>query len=176
MYLDLRWNRGRIWCRPGPSTFQGYSDYTYQVLGPSLHQILPRLQRQFWEWSIATKTKLLLITLCLPWHGNFKHCSSCNFERHSYGCYGIPTYLEDSLFGYLFRSTWEQGRNQLYNRDSQNEENDIHHIHVHGFTDKMLSGKPCRLFFIKTLERILCAGAISRVSFLDLFLTDYWGN
>ena len=24
-YLDLRWNRGRIWCRPGPSTFQGHS-------------------------------------------------------------------------------------------------------------------------------------------------------
>ena len=46
MYLDLHWNRGRIWCRPGPRTFQGHSDYIHQVLGPSLHQILPRFQRR----------------------------------------------------------------------------------------------------------------------------------
>ena len=32
-----------------------------------------------------------------------------------------------------------------------------------------LSVKPCMLFFIQTLPRILCVGDISRVSFLDLF-------
>ena len=41
---------------------------------------------------------------------------------------------------------------------------------VHGFTDRQLSAvEPCMLFFIQTLLRILCASAISRVSFLDLF-------
>ena len=41
---------------------------------------------------------------------------------------------------------------------------------TYGFTDRELSAvKPCTLFFIQTLPRILCAGAISRVSFLDLF-------
>ena len=44
---------------------------------------------------------------------------------------------------------------------------------IHGFKDnKLLSVnmvKPCMLFLIQTLPRILCAGAISRVSFLDLF-------
>ena len=41
---------------------------------------------------------------------------------------------------------------------------------VHGYTaDNSLSVKPCMLFFIQTLPRILCAGTISRVSFLDLF-------
>ena len=39
---------------------------------------------------------------------------------------------------------------------------------THGFTD-MLSVKPCMLFFIQTLPRILCTGALSRVSFLNLF-------
>ena len=36
---------------------------------------------------------------------------------------------------------------------------------------QLLALKPFRpmLFFIQTLPRILCAGAISRVSFLDLF-------
>ena len=34
---------------------------------------------------------------------------------------------------------------------------------------QFLSVKPCMLFFIQTLPRILCAGAISRVSFLELF-------
>ena len=32
-----------------------------------------------------------------------------------------------------------------------------------------LSVKPCMLFFIQTLPRMLCVGDISRVSFLDLF-------
>ena len=32
-----------------------------------------------------------------------------------------------------------------------------------------VSVKPCMLFFIQTLPRILCVGDISRVSFLDLF-------
>ena len=37
-------------------------------------------------------------------------------------------------------------------------------------TDTQLSFvKPCMLFFIQTSPRILCATAISRVSFLDLF-------
>ena len=41
---------------------------------------------------------------------------------------------------------------------------------IHGFTaDNCLFVKPCMLFFIQTLPRILCAGAISRVSFFDLF-------
>ena len=41
---------------------------------------------------------------------------------------------------------------------------------IHVFTDdNCLSVKPCMLFFIQTLPRILCAGAISQVSFLDLF-------
>ena len=41
---------------------------------------------------------------------------------------------------------------------------------IHGFTvGNCLSVKPRMLFFIQTLPRILCAGAISRVSFFDLF-------
>ena len=41
---------------------------------------------------------------------------------------------------------------------------------IHGFTDRQLSSvKPSMLFFIQTLPRLLCVGAISRVSFLDLF-------
>ena len=41
---------------------------------------------------------------------------------------------------------------------------------IHGFADGQLSSvKPCLLFFIQTLPRILCASAMSRVSFLDLF-------
>ena len=41
---------------------------------------------------------------------------------------------------------------------------------IHGFTDNnLLSVKPCMLFFIHNLPRILCAGTISLVSFLDLF-------
>ena len=41
---------------------------------------------------------------------------------------------------------------------------------IHGFTDRQLSSvEPCILFFIQTLPRILCVGAISGVSFLDLF-------
>ena len=41
---------------------------------------------------------------------------------------------------------------------------------MHGFTDKiMLSVKSCMLVFFQTLPRISFAGAISRVSFLDLF-------
>ena len=41
---------------------------------------------------------------------------------------------------------------------------------THGFTyNKLTSVKPCVLFFIQTLPHILCTGAISRVSFLDLF-------
>ena len=40
----------------------------------------------------------------------------------------------------------------------------------HGFTDdNYLSVKPCMPFSIQTLPRKLCAGAISHVSFLDLF-------
>ena len=41
---------------------------------------------------------------------------------------------------------------------------------IHGFTynKKLLSVKPCMLFFIQTLPHILCAGAISHASFLDL--------
>ena len=43
-------------------------------------------------------------------------------------------------------------------------------INIHGFTaDNCLSVKPCMLFFIQTLPRILCTGAISRVSLFDLF-------
>ena len=72
MYLDLRWNRGRIWCRPGPSTFRGIQIVLTKYFGPSLHQILPRRpslhqilprfqsrslsatwQPQLWEWSIT---------------------------------------------------------------------------------------------------------------------------
>ena len=41
---------------------------------------------------------------------------------------------------------------------------------IHGFTDnKLLCVKPWMLFFIQTFPLILCAGAMSRVSFLDLF-------
>ena len=48
---------------------------------------------------------------------------------------------------------------------------------MHGFTDRQLSSvKPCMLFFIRTLPRILCAGAISRVSFLGFVWTDCWAN
>ena len=51
-----------------------------------------------------------------------------------------------------------------YTRQSLNE------INITCCTDnKLLSVKPCMLFFIQTLPRILCAGAVSRVSFLDLF-------
>ena len=39
-----------------------------------------------------------------------------------------------------------------------------------GFTNSnLLSVKPCMLFFIQTLPRVLCTGAISSVSFLNLF-------
>ena len=48
-----------------------------------------------------------------------------------------------------------------YTRQSLNEKA------MHGFNN--LSVKPCVLFFIQTLPRILCAWAISRLSFLDLF-------
>ena len=38
------------------------------------------------------------------------------------------------------------------------------------YTDnKLLSVKPCMVFFIQTLPRISCTDAISHVSFLDLF-------
>ena len=48
---------------------------------------------------------------------------------------------------------------------------------THGFTDdNFLSVKPCMLFFIQTLPRILCASTISRVSLLDLFWTDCRDN
>ena len=49
---------------------------------------------------------------------------------------------------------------------------------IHGFTDnKLLSVKPCRpmLLFIQTLLRILCAGAISRVSFYSICLDRLLG-
>ena len=36
-------------------------------------------------------------------------------------------------------------------------------------TDSYPSVKPCILFFVQTLPRILCVRAISGVSFLDLF-------
>ena len=40
----------------------------------------------------------------------------------------------------------------------------------HGFTEnKLLSVKPCMLFFIQTLSLVLCAGAVRGMSFLDLF-------
>ena len=42
--------------------------------------------------------------------------------------------------------------------------------------DNNLSVKPCMLFFIQTLPHILCAGAVSRVSFLDLFGLIAGGN
>ena len=42
----------------------------------------------------------------------------------------------------------------------------------HGFTDNnLLFMKPCMLVFIQTLPRVLCAGAISCVSFYNLFGT-----
>ena len=51
-----------------------------------------------------------------------------------------------------------------YTRQSLNEHN------IHGFTgNRLFSVKSCMLFFIQTLPRILCAGDISRVGFLDLF-------
>ena len=41
---------------------------------------------------------------------------------------------------------------------------------IHGFTENnLLSVKPCILCFIRTLPRVLRTGAISHVSFLDLF-------
>ena len=52
------------------------------------------------------------------------------------------------------------------------------HAWIHGFTDnKLLSVKPCRpmLLFIQTLPRILCAGAISRVSFYRICLDRLLG-
>ena len=52
-----------------------------------------------------------------------------------------------------------------YTWQSLNEKNN-----THGFTDRqLLAVKPCMVFFIQTLPRILCAGAISHVSFFDLF-------
>ena len=51
-----------------------------------------------------------------------------------------------------------------YTRQSLNEKN---HAWLHRWY--CLSVEPCILFFIQTLPRILCAGAVSRVSFLDLF-------
>ena len=53
-----------------------------------------------------------------------------------------------------------------YTRQSFNKNN------IHGFTDnEVLAVKPCTLFCIQTLPHrpILCAGAICRASFLDLF-------
>ena len=41
-------------------------------------------------------------------------------------------------------------------------------------TDTLLSVKSYMLFFIQTLPRILCAGAISHVNFLDLFGPIAW--
>ena len=43
------------------------------------------------------------------------------------------------------------------------------HTWLHRQSRQLSSVKPCMLFFIQTLPRILCAGAISRVSFLGLF-------
>ena len=41
---------------------------------------------------------------------------------------------------------------------------------IHGFTDyKLLSVKQCMLCFIQTLPRLLCAGPLISVNFLDLF-------
>ena len=45
---------------------------------------------------------------------------------------------------------------------------------AHGFN--LLSVKPCMLFFIQTLPRILCTSAISRVRFLEFVWTDCWGD
>ena len=42
--------------------------------------------------------------------------------------------------------------------------------------DRRLSAMKPVCCFIQTLPRILCTGAISRVSFLDLFGPDCWGN
>ena len=48
---------------------------------------------------------------------------------------------------------------------------------IHGFTDRQLSTvKPCMLFYIQTLPRLLCASAISRVGFLDLFGPIAWAR
>ena len=48
---------------------------------------------------------------------------------------------------------------------------------IHGFTDKLLSVKPCRpmVLFIPTLPCILCAGAISHVSFYRICLDRLLG-
>ena len=55
-----------------------------------------------------------------------------------------------------------------YTRQSLNEKQ---HTWPHRQTDsyELSSVKPCMLFSIQTLPRVLWAGAISRVSFLDLF-------
>ena len=37
------------------------------------------------------------------------------------------------------------------------------------FSFKLCRVKPCMLFFIQTLPRVLCTGALSHVSFFDLF-------
>ena len=43
-------------------------------------------------------------------------------------------------------------------------------VYITSFTDnELLSVKPYLLFIIQTLPRILCVGAVSRVSFLDFF-------
>ena len=48
---------------------------------------------------------------------------------------------------------------------------------MHGFTvKKLLSVKSCMLFFTQTLPRILCACAISRVTFFGFVWTHCWGN
>ena len=49
---------------------------------------------------------------------------------------------------------------------------------IPGFTDiNLLSVQPCMLFFIQTWQGILCAGAVSPVSFLHLFgLIDSLGK
>ena len=53
IYLGLRWNRDPLCCRTGPSTFQGHSDYTHQVLGPGLQHIGPRLSSYRCLWQTA---------------------------------------------------------------------------------------------------------------------------
>ena len=76
MYPERHWNRGPIWCRPGPSIFQGYSDYTHHhcVLGPGLKHIQPQFQRtlllatwwhQLWERSIKAQLVHICIECCL---------------------------------------------------------------------------------------------------------------
>ena len=46
-----------------------------------------------------------------------------------------------------------------YTLQSLNENNKNNNNNIHGFTDnKLLCVKPCMLFFIQTLPRIICAG------------------